>query len=71
VKVESVPPAAGRVFISYRRRTACRLLLFDRLVDQFGRSRSSGHRLDPAPAMTSLSDHCRGRSCDVLLALIR
>jgi hypothetical protein len=73
VKVESVPQAAGRVFISYRREETAYPAgwLFDRLADRFGRGQIfkdiDSIRLgdDFVEVITTAVG-----SCDVLLALI-
>jgi TIR domain len=73
VKVESVPPAAGRVFISYRREeTAWQAgWLFDRLVDRFGRDQifKDIDSIQLGDDFVEVITAAVG-SCDVLLALI-
>jgi tetratricopeptide (TPR) repeat protein len=73
VKVEFVPPAAGRVFISYRREeTAWQAgWLFDRLVDRFGRGQifKDIDSIELGDDFVEVITAAVG-SCDVLLALI-
>jgi TIR domain len=73
MKVESVPPAAGRVFISYRREETAYAAgwLFDRLVDRFGRGQifKDIDSIQLGDDFVEVITAAVG-SCDVLLALI-
>jgi hypothetical protein len=73
MKDVSVPPAAGRVFISYRREeTAWQAgWLFDRLVDRFGRDQifKDIDSIELGDDFVEVITAAVG-SCDVLLALI-
>jgi hypothetical protein len=73
VKVESVPPAAGRVFISYRREETAYAAgwLFDRLADRFGRAQifKDIDSIQLGDDFVEVINSAVG-SCDVLLALI-
>jgi hypothetical protein len=73
VKDESPPPAAGRVFISYRREETAYPAgwLFDRLVDRFGRGQifKDIDSIELGDDFVEVITAAVG-SCDVLLALI-